>query len=128
MARNLASDMDTGYIGVLTLRLEMPWVSNLKEKRALVRPVVERLKVRFPVTVARLDGLDAHDWELIGVTTISNDHEWIEQTLKMASDFVAAGGEYRVVAEQQMISSLSDFMNGDSDREYSGDESGDDLD
>lgn len=128
MARNLAGDMDTGYIGVLTLRLEMPWVSNLKEKRALVRPVVERLKVRFPVTVARLDGLDAHDWELIGVTTISNDHEWIEQTLKMASDFVAAGGEYRVVAEQQMISSLSDFMNGDLDREYSGDEPGDDLD
>jgi len=128
MARNLAGDMDTGYIGVLTLRLEMPWVSNLKEKRALVRPVVERLKVRFPVTVARLDGLDAHDWELIGVTTISNDHEWIEQTLKMASDFVAAGGEYRVVAEQQMISSLSDFMNGDSDREYSGDEVDDGLD
>ena len=118
MARNLAGDMDTGYIGVLTLRLEMPWVSNLKEKRALVRPVVERLKVRFPVTVARLGGLDAHDWELIGVTTISNDHEWIEQTLKMASDFVAAGGEYRVVAEQQFISSLSDFMNGDSDQEY----------
>ena len=128
MARNLAGDMDTGYIGVLTLRLEMPWVSNLKEKRALVRPVVERLKVRFPVTVARLDGLDAHDWELIGVTTISNDHEWIEQTLKMASDFVAAGGEYRVVAEQQMISSLSDFMNGDSEQEYSDDEAGDDLD
>ena len=31
MARNLAGDMDTGYIGVLTLRLEMPWVSNLKD-------------------------------------------------------------------------------------------------
>ena len=128
MARNLAGDMDTGYIGVLTLRLEMPWVSNLKEKRALVRPVVERLKVRFPVTVARLGGLDAHDWELIGVTTISNDHEWIEQTLKMASDFVAAGGEYRVVAEQQVISSLSDFMDSDSDQEYSGDELDDALD
>jgi uncharacterized protein len=110
MARNLAGDMDTGYVGVLTLRLEMPWVSNLKEKRALVRPVVERLKVRFPVTVARLGGLDAHDWELIGVATISNDHEWIEQTLKLASDYIASGGEYRVVAEQQSISSLSDLM------------------
>jgi uncharacterized protein len=110
MARNLAGDMDTGYVGVLTLRLEMPWVSNLKEKRALVRPVVERLKVRFPVTVARLDGLDAHDWELIGVATISNDYDWTLQTLKLASDFIAAGGEYRVVAEQQNISSLSDLM------------------
>ncbi|MGY2893475.1 uncharacterized protein YlxP (DUF503 family) [Deinococcus sp. UYEF24] len=102
--------MDTGYLGVLTLRLEMPWVSNLKEKRALVRPVVERLKGKFPVTVARLDGLDAHDWELIGVATISNDFDWIQQTLKMASDFVAAGGEYRVAAEEQVISSLSDLM------------------
>ena len=128
MARNLAGEMDTGYIGALTLRLEMPWVSNLKEKRALVRPVVERLKVRFPVTVARLGGLDAHDWELIGVTTISNDHEWIEQTLKMASDFVASGGEYRVVAEQQVISSLSDFMNSDSDGEDSSEDSSHELD
>lgn len=105
--------MDTGYVGILTLRLEMPWVSNLKEKRALVRPVVERLKVRFPVTVARLDGLNAHDWELIGVTTISNDHEWIEQTLKMASDYVASGGEYRVTGEEQVISSLSDLLGYD---------------
>lgn len=113
MARNLAFKMDTGYVGVLTLRLEMPWVSNLKEKRALVRPVVERLKVRFPVTVARLDGLNAHDWELIGVTTISNDFEWIELTLKMASDYVASGGEYRVVQEVQVISALSDLMDSD---------------
>lgn len=110
MARNLAGSMDTGYVGVLTLRLEMPWVSNLKEKRALVRPVVERLKVRYPVTVARLDGLDAHDWELIGVTTISNDHEWIEQTLRMASDYVAAGGEYRVADEEVVICAISDLF------------------
>ncbi len=113
MARDLAGNMDTGYLGVLTLRLEMPWVSNLKEKRALVRPVVERLKVRFPVTVARLDGLDAHDWEVIGVATISNDREWTEQTLKMVGDYVAAGGEYRVAAEEQVISSLSDLMGYD---------------
>ena len=77
----------------------MPWVSNLKEKRALVRPVVERLKARFPVSVARLDGLDAHTWEVIGVVTISNDHNWIEETLGHVSSFVASNGEYRVVDE-----------------------------
>ncbi|WP_425148472.1 DUF503 domain-containing protein [Deinococcus sp.] len=102
--------MDSGYLGVLTLRLEMPWVSNLKEKRALVRPVVERLKVRFPVTVARLDGLDAHDWELIGVATISNDREWVEQTLKLASDYVASNGEYRVTAEESAVTPLGDLL------------------
>ncbi|ACO45711.1 DUF503 domain-containing protein [Deinococcus deserti] len=98
--------MALGYVGVLTVRVEMPWVGNLKEKRALVRPVVERLKARYPLTVARLDGLDAHDWEVIGVATLSNDYGWVEETLRMAADFIAREGQYRVVSESTEITVL----------------------
>ena len=98
--------MALGYVGVLTVRVEMPWVGNLKEKRALVRPVVERLKARYPLTVARLDGLDAHDWEVIGVATLSNDYGWVEETLRMAADFIAREGEYRVAWEENDITVL----------------------
>lgn len=107
--------MALGYVGVLTVRLEMPWVSNLKEKRALVRPVVERLKVRFPLTVARLDGLNAHDWEVIGVATLSNDYAWVEETLKMAADYIAAEGPYRVAEESVEISVLGDVGEDEED-------------
>ncbi|BDP41716.1 hypothetical protein DAETH_16850 [Deinococcus aetherius] len=100
--------MALGYVGVLTVRVEMPWVSNLKEKRALVRPVVERLKARYPLTVARLDGLNAHDWEVIGVATLSNDYGWVEETLRMAADFIAKEGEYRVVEESTDIRVLGE--------------------
>ena len=100
--------MALGYVGVLTIRVEMPWVENLKEKRALVRPVVERLKVRFPLTVARLDGLDAHDWEVIGVATISNDYAWVQDTLRMAADYIAKEGPYRVTEEHTEIRVLGD--------------------
>ncbi len=99
-----------GYVGTLTVRVEMPWVSNLKEKRALVRPVVERLKARFPVTVARLDGLNAHDWEIIGVVTVSNDRQWVEETLTLAADFIAAQGEYRVASEERGIVMIEDVV------------------
>ena len=98
---------------MLTIRLEMPWVSNLKEKRALVRPVVERLKVRFPLTVARLDGLDAHDWEVIGVATLSNDYGWVEETLKMAADYIASEGPYRVTEESVEITVIGDDYDED---------------
>lgn len=100
--------MSLGYVGVLTVRLEMPWVGNLKEKRAMVRPVVERLKSRFPLTVARLDGLDAHDWEVIGVATLSNDYGWVQETLKMAADYIAAEGEYTVTEESVEITVIGD--------------------
>lgn len=65
-------------------------MTSLKEKRALIKPVVEKLKVRFPVSVARLDGLNAHDWELIGVSAISHDAVWLEGVLNRVGDFVAA--------------------------------------
>lgn len=100
--------MALGYVGVLTIRLEMPWVNSLKEKRALIRPVVERLKVRFPLTVARLDGLDAHDWEILGVATISNDYQWIQDTLRMAADYIASEGPYSVASEEVDITMIGD--------------------
>lgn len=95
-----------GYIGVYTARLEMPWVGSLKEKRAIVRPVTERLKARFPVSVARLEGLDAHDWEVIGVVTIHADGAWVEETLQHVSAFVAANGEYAVRDESFEVTEL----------------------
>lgn len=107
--------MALGYVGVLTIRVEMPWVSNLKEKRALVRPVVERLKSRYPLTVARLDGLDAHDWEIIGVATLSNDYVWVEETLRMAADYIAREGEYRVAWETTEITVLGEDDGEDGD-------------
>ncbi|WP_287417455.1 DUF503 family protein, partial [Oceanithermus sp.] len=44
------------YVGVFTARLETPWVGSLKEKRAVIRPVMERIKARFPVSAARVAG------------------------------------------------------------------------
>lgn len=102
--------MAQGYVGTLRLRLDMPWVTNLKEKRALVRPVVERLKARFPLTVGRIDGLNAHTWEVIAIVTVSNDHQWVEETLKMAADFVAAQGEYQITEEDSSIVPLEDLI------------------
>lgn len=71
-------------------------MGSLKEKRSLIKPVTEKLKVRFPVSVARLGGLDAHDWELVGATAISSDPVWLEGMLGKVGDFVAAHGVYRV--------------------------------
>jgi uncharacterized protein YlxP (DUF503 family) len=95
-----------GYVGVYTCRLEMPWVSNLKEKRSIVRPVTERLKARFPVSVARLDGLNEHGWEVIGVVTIHSEGGWVEDTLNQVADFIAANGEYTVKDESLEVNAL----------------------
>lgn len=91
------------YLGVFQARLEMPWVHSLKEKRSLVKPVVERLKTRFAVSAARLGGLNEHAWETIGVSVISSDRVGLETLLRRIEDFVAAQGEYRVAESRTEI-------------------------
>lgn len=86
----------TVYLGVYQVRLETPWAHSLKEKRALIKPVVEKLKVRFSVSVARLDGLDEHGWETLGVCALSSDRTALEALLRRVEGFIAAGGDYRV--------------------------------
>lgn len=77
------------YVGVLIVRLELPWISSLKEKRALITPITEKLKSRFPLSVARLDGTEAYNWEVIGVSAIAHDKLWLEQLLSKAANFIA---------------------------------------
>jgi len=84
------------YLGIYTARLEMPWVKSLKEKRALIKPTIERLRSRFPVSAARLAGQNDHGWEVVGFSLIGYDGVWVETVLRQAADFIAAQAEYTV--------------------------------
>ncbi len=88
------------YVGFYAARLEMPWVRSLKEKRALVRPVIEKIRARFPVSAARLEGLDVHGWEAVGFVVIGNEAGWVEEVLVQVAAFLRASGEYAVREER----------------------------
>lgn len=75
------------YVAVLVLKLEMPWVKSLKEKRSLVVPLSEKLKARFPLSVARIDGLNEHIWEVIALSSLSHDEAWLEDLMNKAENF-----------------------------------------
>lgn len=86
------------YLGLYTARLETK-AQSLKEKRALIRPVLERLKARFPVSVARLYGLDDWHYEVVGISVIGNDPAWVEEVLRAAARFLEANGAFQVALE-----------------------------
>jgi uncharacterized protein YlxP (DUF503 family) len=92
----LMSRANNIYVAIYIADLHMPWVNSLKEKRAMILPVTEKLKVRFPVSVARLDGLNSHDWERIGVTSLHHEYGWLESLLNKVHDFVVSNGSYEV--------------------------------
>ncbi|WP_456445861.1 DUF503 domain-containing protein [Oceanithermus sp.] len=104
------------YVGVFTARLETPWVKSLKEKRAVIRPVMERIKARFPVSAARISGLDEHGWEQVGFSVVGNDPEWVSGTLDAVERFLNGNGEYRVVVLMREVLVFDGTMPPDTER------------
>lgn len=80
------------WVGVLTFVVATPGARSLKDKRGLVTPIVERIRRRFPVSVARLDGLDRLDRETLGAVVISADPEVCRSVLASVRGFAEGFG------------------------------------
>ncbi len=75
-------------VGLGTVDLYIPGVQGLKEKRGVVRRVVERTRSRFPVSAAEVDHLDLHQKATIGFAVVSNDAKLADSILNRVVDFI----------------------------------------
>jgi uncharacterized protein YlxP (DUF503 family) len=75
-------------VGVATVDLYIHGVQSLKEKRGVVRRVVDRVRNRFSISVAEVDNLDLHQKATIGMAIVTNDRRLADSTLNKALDFV----------------------------------------
>ena len=71
-------------VGVLTLEIHLPYAHSLKEKRAVLLKIKDRLRARFNVAVAELDHQDVWQHATLGVTSISNSQPLLEKVLRQA--------------------------------------------
>ena len=69
-------------VGVLTLEIQLPHSHSLKEKRAVLRKMRDRLRSRFNVAIAELDHLDAWQAATLGVVSISNSQPLLESVFR----------------------------------------------
>lgn len=75
-------------VGVVTVDLHIPECHSLKEKRGVVRRVVDRVRNRFGVSVAEVDNLDLHQKATIGVAVVTNDSRVADSVLNKVLDFI----------------------------------------
>lgn len=65
-------------VGVLTLEIQLPYSHSLKEKRAVLRKMRDRLRARFNVAIAELDHQDVWQRATLGIVSISNSQPLLE--------------------------------------------------
>jgi uncharacterized protein YlxP (DUF503 family) len=69
-------------VGVLTLEIQIPYAHSLKEKRAIIQKMRDRLRSRYNVAVAEMDHQDVWQHATLGVVSISNSQSLLESVFR----------------------------------------------
>ena len=70
-------------VGLLTLELRLSEAHSLKDKRQVVRSLKARLRKHFNVAVAEMDFHNVWNSSVIGVVTLSNAEQHVEESLQL---------------------------------------------
>ncbi|MGB7847197.1 MAG: DUF503 domain-containing protein [Candidatus Acidiferrum sp.] len=69
-------------VGLLTLELHLGEARSLKDKRQVLRSLKDRLRANYNVAVAELDFEDTWQRSVVGVVTLSNEEQHVEEALQ----------------------------------------------
>jgi uncharacterized protein YlxP (DUF503 family) len=75
-------------VGLLTLELHLPESNSLKSKRIIVKSLKDRIKNKFNVSIAEIDGNDLWQRCVLGAACVANGTKIINQTLNGVREMV----------------------------------------
>lgn len=84
-------------VGVLKIFLGIDDVFSLKEKRHIVKSIIERLRSKFNASVAEVDLNDKWKNAVIGVTCISNEANHVDSMMANIVNFVEKDGRAEIM-------------------------------
>jgi uncharacterized protein len=76
------------FIGTCKLTFRLPGNDSLKGKRQVSRSLIMRLRSKFNVAVAEVDGVDRHQTLVIGVSCVSKDASHASEQIDAVVRFV----------------------------------------
>ncbi|MGH8825351.1 MAG: DUF503 domain-containing protein [Jiangellaceae bacterium] len=96
------------FTGTLSLDVLLGDVRSLKEKRAVVRPIVAELRRRFSVAAAEVGDLDLHRRAQIGVAVVAAEARHCRDVLDNAERHVAGRPEIDLLSARRTLYSSTD--------------------
>jgi len=85
------------FVGALRIELYMPQCRTLKEKRQVVKSIIDRTHSRFNVAVAEVDKQDLWQVCSLGITCVSNSEYTVRKILSNVDRSVRAAGKAEVL-------------------------------
>jgi hypothetical protein len=78
------------FVGVARIELHVPGSGSLKDKRAVIRSLKERIRARTHAAVAEVDHQDLWQRAALGVAVVSGEHGQVAEMLQAVRALVDA--------------------------------------
>lgn len=75
-------------VGTCQIEMLIYGSNSLKEKRHVIKSIIERIKSRFNASVAEVDYMDLWNRSVIGVSVVSNSKTLCESSIAKIIDFI----------------------------------------
>jgi uncharacterized protein YlxP (DUF503 family) len=75
-------------VGVLRVELFLGGANSLKEKRRVLKGLIDRIKARFNVSVAEVGEQDTWQRAVVGVSFVSSEQAHVHQVLAAVVRFI----------------------------------------
>jgi uncharacterized protein len=91
------------FTGSLVADLLLGDVRSLKEKRAVVRPVVAELRRRYAVAAAEVGDADLHRRAQVGIATVAADARHVTEVLDACERLIAGRPELELLSIRRRL-------------------------
>ena len=78
------------HVGLLQVLLHVPDSQSLKDKRRIVRGLLDRIRNEFQVAAAEIEDQDLRQRALVGFAAVSNSTRHAEQVMNKVLDYIRA--------------------------------------
>jgi hypothetical protein len=91
------------FVGVVRIELHLPASTSLKDKRAVVRGLKERIRQRVRAAVAEVDHQDLWQRAALGVAVVSGESRQIGELLQSVRNLVDATHGAELIDWQEQV-------------------------
>ncbi|MBI2843837.1 MAG: DUF503 domain-containing protein [Armatimonadetes bacterium] len=75
-------------VGILTVTLSIPGANSLKDKRQVLKSLLDNVRQKFSVSAAEVDDNDTWRRAIIGIACVSNDTGMSNRILDKVVDYI----------------------------------------
>ncbi len=70
------------FVGLIHLKLHIAQAMSLKDKRRVLKSFKDRIANGFRVSVAEVEGQNAHKWAVLAIAMVGSDKRRVESALQ----------------------------------------------